>query len=105
MESNTPPKTNIDTKNDGLEDVYLLLKPWLFWGSYVRFQGFYGVFFFMAHWGLADTLGLGLEGDVRPGLTSKRPKAWVFWAGGSSDGEKGRIGWKNLGARELVMYL
>ena len=34
----TPPKTNIDTKNDGLEDVSPL-KHGVILGSYVSFQG------------------------------------------------------------------
>ena len=54
-------------------------------GSYVRFQGC-KVFFFHGSFRPTDLgplggwqipWGLGLEGDVRPGLTSKRPKAWL----------------------------
>ena len=35
----TPPKTNIHTKNDGLEDVYIPCKNMAIWGIYVTFRG------------------------------------------------------------------
>ena len=35
----TPPKFNIDTKKDGLDNVYISFQIWLFWISMLNFTG------------------------------------------------------------------